>query len=1237
MSAVAAWSVLFLFLMIGTCQTLWLKSPACSWLKLPIDGGLHLFGSRVFGDHKTIRGFVLIIPVSTLIFGIFGHLLSPAWKEWQLTPSVWAWAGFLIGWGYMLGELPNSFLKRQLSIGEGQKAANRWQRIFFNVLDESDSIIGALIFGSILLPIDALFVAVILPSGTALHWTFNQLFLQRRPMPLIHSAWLYYVSFALLTLSLILVWPIAWIHPRINHELIQKYTRLGLWFLGIRYEVKGRMASDTGILLCNHSSWLDQLLLIAIAPKPLLFVANEKYFRLPFLAWVLRCQGSLRKPNSLRTARWVQNEIKRTVDGGRLVVIFPEGTRSELGFPLPWRGNLRRLPQHIKWESAWISGASNCLPRASRLRDIKPGLLQFRLMEGAANPGQALRDRWIEHWILDHLVPLSQAHDPQIYGGKAAQLARSGVCHQVPPGFVLAAAVAERMNDPREGSFPERLDCAIDQWFQSQVATKTWVVRSSAIGEDGEDHSFAGQLDSILHVKSSDDFKKAIRQVFASQKRAAAYEVLTAQKLQGCAVILQEQVAAMFAGVAFSRFVQGQAADFLIEYTEGLGEDLVQGRVIPSRVHLCRRTGQTKDEIHQGNVLPDDVLKKIFQMGMALEKSWGCSVDLEWAVDHAGELFLLQVRAVTRDGRLAKLLSNANMNENYPKPVTPFLFSFAAKGYQHYFLQLGEWTGVPKRILKAAEPALRNILGVHQGHLYYNLTAVRECLGQLPFSNGLIRFWDEFLGIGVVDLPTRAKESRSCLFLLRFLLRFAFFLSVFPWLSARFQRRVQQTLTSHLPGDPLSARHQQLKDICRVRFTGWGEAALCDAAVMVYTGFLRALLARSVAPDAVPRWSSRLLSGSAAISAQQLDDLRDLQTACLGFPDLDKLLKNGEWSKAWEHITRSSHYTRIRLHVNQWLERWGTRVSGELMLTEPNYLDDPLMLLKLLGNPIAQADRTKPIAPYRALLRESFQSGGWRTLVPACLALAAAGPARAAVRARERCRLAQSHLYGALRANLLGTGRILQARGLISRADDLFFLSLDELLEFLHEGSYSLSLTRQTIDLRRQKYLAYQDCKVAERIGRRAGHRWFSWEDVSSPLPANMHRQGAWQQRFGLPASSGFVKGRIRILRSTEECHKLKSGEILVTRETDPGWIVAMGRAAALVVERGGMLSHGAIVARELGIPAVVGLRDITEDLQDGMEIEVDGLKGMIRWTNSESFVAGGASASLSGTMGRLR
>jgi pyruvate,water dikinase len=688
----------------------------------------------------------------------------------------------------------------------------------------------------------------------------------------------------------------------------------------------------------------------------------------------------------------------------------------------------------------------------------------------------------------------------------------------------------------------------------------------------------------------------------------------------------------MYSGVAFSGFMQGAEHVFMIEYAEGLGEDLVQGRLIPGRIQLCRSSGIIKSEL--GQALPHTYVQQLYQLGMLLEKRETRIVDFEWAIDHQGKLFLLQVRPVTQDGRFEKYLSNANMNENYPKPVTPFLYSFAARGYQHYFLQLGIWTGIPKRILKAAEPDLKRILGIHEGRLYYDLSAVRACFSHLPFSAALIRYWDDFLGIGTLPLESPKSSLRSFLFPLRFILRLSLWMCVFPWLARRFQRRVEAALSRRYQGDPLQVCQDRLHSISAIRFHGWGEAALCDAAVMIHSGIMKTFLKRALPGDMIPEWNAQMLAGSASSSLNQWNDLIALHKICAEFPQISRLLQEEKWTTAWEHIHQSARYERLRKALQNWLDSWGSRVSGELMLTETNYFDDPTLLLRFLTQPIRDRERKVLTPSLSSLWRIAFQHRGLASGIAATLAFLASKPAHAAIAARESCRLAQSKLYGALRANLLSIGRLLQARGLLNEIDDPFFLSYDELQDLLHECSYSHELTKQSIAQRRLQFARYQNARVPERIGRRKGRPWFSRESMSrrNQTPAN----AADNCRFGFPASSGTVKGRVRILHSTDESGRLRAGEILVTRETDPGWIVAMGRAAALVVERGGILSHGAIVARELGIPAVIGLVGITDDLQDGMEIEVDGQRGMIAWNNSASYGDGETSAFASDATGLL-
>ncbi|HYX38505.1 MAG TPA: CDP-archaeol synthase [Oligoflexus sp.] len=1228
MSVFMALCFLLLFIGIGTGQTIWLKSSAWAGLKIPIDGGASWRGHRLLGDHKTLRGFVVIIPLAGLVFFAFGWSLanfgSPVMVSWKLSPLHWLAAGLLIGCGYMLGELPNSFMKRQLGIPEGQRARSPWKRRFFDVLDESDSIAGALLAGMILLPIDGIFALIIMPLGVLLHLAFNRLFIQKKTS----FPALYFVIFIGLSLSLLLVWPLAVVNPGINSILIRRFTRWGLWVLGIRCEVNGSLRSGTGILLCNHSSWLDQLLLLATIPRPLVFVAHGKYFRMPLLGWVLRRQGGLPKPETLKAARDVRVGILKAIGQGKLVVIFPEATRSEDGFPLPLRSKLRFLPKGLRWQCCWLSGAHACLARSQSLWNVRPGTLRLQLMDSAAcQPpfaSRTLRSLWIEEWIRDNLVPLQRAAEASRFGGKSANLAMAlQKRYRVPQGFVLAAEVAERMSDPLEGDFSEHLDRVLESWLTQHKSYVTFAVRSSAVGEDGATYSFAGQLDSVLHVNDAQGLKDAVRQVVASKQRAAAYESLTEHKLQGCAVLLQQQVAALFAGVGFSRMTWQDQTVFMVEYADGLGDDLVQGRITPGRARLDRNTGAIV-----GEELPDDrpglsgsLFHAIYLLGMKLEQDWQKPVDFEWAIDASHVLYLLQVRPITSESRLEKCFSNANMNENYPRPVTPFLYSFASRGYQQYFFQLGRWTGVSKKHLQAVEPALRNILGIHEGRLYYDLTAVRTCLSVLPARSTLIRLWDEFLGIGTLDQPLKQNESTRLLFPLMFVLRFMGLMLIFPWLALRFQRRVQRMLVQPtLASDALRAQEQQLQAICCIRFHRWGEAALCDAAVMIYTGCVRALLNVCLPIDQRDLWQVRLLSDSASISMQQLEDLRKLQDAVQEYPALVKRLEAKAWSEAWEHIQKASRYRRLRQMCERWLDLWGTRVSGELMLTECNYRDDPSLFLQLLAVPIPVKGHNPSDVQLPSLARIARQHRGWLAACLTGVAFGLAFPARAAIRAREICRLSQSRLYGLLRSNLQKSGRLLVARNLLAAADDPFFLTVDELIGLLAENAYSPDVLQPTIDLRRQRYQAWQGRKVPERIGRRQGRPLFSRENLQTADRVVSPMSAAHQKRRAeLPASTGFVRGRIRVLHSTDECHKLQSGEILVTRETDPGWTVALGRAAALIVERGGMLSHGAIVARELGIPAVIGLRDITEELQDGMEVEVDGLKGIIQWTTGET------------------
>ena len=174
--------IVMAFIASGIVHVLWLRHPWSVPLKVPLDGGRTFRGKRLFGDNKTVRGLMVIIPATGLSFLCIGLLRTafPPWFSagiWPSSPPVYAAAGLLAGFGFMAGELPNSFLKRQCGIAPGGKPRRLPWRILTAVTDRVDSVLGVLVMLSLLLPVPWQTWVYLLAIGPAVHFLF--------------SAWLY--------------------------------------------------------------------------------------------------------------------------------------------------------------------------------------------------------------------------------------------------------------------------------------------------------------------------------------------------------------------------------------------------------------------------------------------------------------------------------------------------------------------------------------------------------------------------------------------------------------------------------------------------------------------------------------------------------------------------------------------------------------------------------------------------------------------------------------------------------------------------------------------------------------------------------------------------------------------------------------------------------------------------------------------------------------------------------------
>src|SRR5688500_16264550 len=419
-----------------------------------------------------------------------------------------------------------------------------------------------------------------------------------------------------------------------------------------------------------------------------------------------------------------------------------------------------------------------------------------------------------------YIVPLKEATLPDLVGGKAHNLYRvSELGLRVPGGFVVTTRAFEahleendlavRMHalpQPKTGQPSSQCDFASHRQLSARIhdlivntplspklrellgsAAQELlnrgpvVVRSSAVGEDSARASFAGQLDSFLHVRTLEELENALLACWAScwSERAIAYRAARGFEARGMGVVVQTQVDALAAGVLFTRTAEGT---ILVEHTPGLGDALVAGAIDPGRFLLERNgTGlQTLSAGEQSIKTVDNLLfsrsrlAELARLAEKLEEGLGGAQDVEWAIDQADLLHIVQSRPITATvavnappprGRPVRW-SDANINENFPAPVSPFLYSIASAGYAHYFRNLARAFGLSRRRITAMDDALRHIIGVHGARMYYNLTNIHTVLRTAPFGDLLAASFNQFTGAedddqAAAGRPTRLHQIRE--------------------------------------------------------------------------------------------------------------------------------------------------------------------------------------------------------------------------------------------------------------------------------------------------------------------------------------------------------------------------------------------------------------------------------------------------------------------------------------------
>ncbi|WP_028645128.1 PEP/pyruvate-binding domain-containing protein [Nocardioides sp. URHA0020] len=787
------------------------------------------------------------------------------------------------------------------------------------------------------------------------------------------------------------------------------------------------------------------------------------------------------------------------------------------------------------------------------------------------------------------LVELSDVVDAR-YGGKALGLAElSAAGFAVPAAFVIANADADAL----PADLPERFARLVADGTVATVA-----VRSSAAGEDGVDSSFAGQYETVLGVSSYDELIDAVRRCVAStgSERATAYQAESG--VSGTMhLVVQEMVDARSAGVVFTADPTSARRDLaVVDAVAGLGEALVDGSTTSDHFEVDRAGTITDRQVTDMPAITDDEVTLIAAGAREAEARWGRPLDLEWAIDADGRLRWLQARPITTlPGDLSAMDSvvgipddvytRCNIGEMMPGAFCPLTASVSGRAIE-YAMQMVQVKGGFQR---AYDEARWLQVGYFSGHLFLNMTE-GTALSSGILGNSLEQYSISIAGRVVDELvPKPPKPFPRRLVNTVKLTTFA--LSAGPHI-----RRLDRRLATFEA--PSAATPEALLAELDAAIELYNEATLTHVRSSSRSAVAANVLEDTVVKEAVKAGrtedegrarASALMAGAtdveSAVMLAQLDevvaDLAADEQAGSRFLELDAAAAVGS-------LTDGSGTTTQKF--NDFLERHGHRGYRELCVRDPSWGDDPeglgTIMQAMLRARIATGNAARPTqAVDDADLPRALRS--------------LARMARAGARGREATKSRMVLVAHRLSRGYRLLGEQLAAIGRLPDADLVFFLDRSELPAVVGSGDVSglvaAAQSRRTA-LPFQARLEFPDVTVGKPVPFR-------------PQPPEGIEDGVI---VGRPACSGVVEGAVRVATTIAEAQALQPGEILVAPVTDVGWTPYFTLIAALVTDIGSSVSHGAVVAREYGLPCVVNTQGATRVLRTGDRVRVDGDRGTV-------------------------
>lgn len=774
-------------------------------------------------------------------------------------------------------------------------------------------------------------------------------------------------------------------------------------------------------------------------------------------------------------------------------------------------------------------------------------------------------------------------------GGKAGALAKlASIVDNIPEWFVVGT----------DGASEEEVMFVLQKF---NYDTK-FAIRSSAASEDGVDHSFAGMLETYLNIPKYQvyNYVKKVQDSICSEPVKAYMAERGIENIGMPAVLIQEMVEADCAGVAFgANPVTGYTKECVIGAVTGLGDKLVDGSVDADTYTVLGK------QVRGQGILTYEQCQEIAQLCRKTSQYFGHYQDIEWAYEK-GKLFLLQsrpitsLRKVTTKSGTINIWDNSNIAESYNGVTTPLTFSFIRLVYEHVYREMCRALGVKEKKISENDYIFTHMLGLHDGQVYYNLLSWYKLIAILPGYKTNAKFMEQMMGVQEELSPEVRKHlpppSDVTIFTaVRKLWKHHLHNEKNV---AKFFDLLNQTIKSRDLSDlTIFELAEYYRELEGKLLKNWDAPVINDFFAMIFYGLLKSTSKKWCGLEDENKFNGLLRDTGDIISAEPAQRVCELAEIVRHNRELVNSLVAGDMLKIQEYLSEMA-----KKKIDQYLEKFGDRCINELKLESATLYDDPLSLYRAIGN-FAVKLNSGDVKEVKDNFDENeiIQRAGFKKPLFKWILK----NARLTIRNRENLRFERTRVFGVVRSIFREMGMRLASFGVIAERDDIFYLEYSEVLAFI-EGTATTMNLRGLVAVRKQEYAEFKRLE-AERFETYDGVH-LSERHVKEA--ENTMIEGDTLQ--GLGCCPGIVRGQARVITDPKDA-VIYPGEILVAQRTDPGWIMLFPIAAGVLVEYGSLLSHAAIVVREMGIPAVVSVKHLFANIKTGDLIELDGEKGLVR------------------------